>query len=95
MDKSLTELGTVLEVEAAHTARPERIVVRVRVLHGDPRIGMHFEDSSCGELWKLVGFGSLHPEAPVEDGNHMLLCFANTTGQRKLESGVRLVERTS
>ena len=93
MDKSLTELGTVLEVEATHTARPERIVARVRVLHGAPRIGMHFEDSGCGEVWKLVGFGNLHPEPPAEDDTHMLLCFANTIGQWKLESGARLSER--
>jgi hypothetical protein len=92
MDKSLTELGTVLEVETTHTARPERIVARVRVLHGDPQIGMHFEDSGCGEVWKLVGFGSSHPES-AEGGIHMLLCFANTIGQLKLKSGARLIER--
>jgi hypothetical protein len=93
MAELVDEPGTVLEVEATHTARPERIVARVRVLHGAPQIGMHFEDSGCGEVWKLVGFGSGHPEAPTEGGTHMLLCFANTIGQWKLESGARLVER--
>lgn len=93
MSNSLTEFGTVLEVEAAYAARPKRIVARVRVLQGDPQIGMHFVDSGRGEIWKLVGFGSLYPEAVAGHGNQMLLCFASTTDRSILENGLRLIEQ--